>query len=646
MGRISQGRFVTALAVALGLVAGYAASAAAAGPDLTGFSDTLLPTPPSNPLSSPTAIVPLNGNRALILEKGGHVRVLQADGTLATADALALAVCTDSEEGLLGAAVDPGFVQNGFVYLYYTRNAGNCASSTGRFNRVSRFRMTGNTIDPSSELVLLDNLNIPAGNHNGGDLEIGHDGDLYVTVGDGGTNPRGAAPSAAQDLSLFNGKILRITTTGGVPADNPFVGTPGAVSCATAGITSSPLSICSEIYAYGLRNPFRFAFDPNTSATRFFIDDVGQNTWEEVDNGGRGLNYGWDIREGDCANGSSSNCAPTPAGYTDPLTVYNHTSGCTYITGGAFIPNGVWAASYDGGYLFSDGGCGKIFLLTSAGTVDYAHPFAQTSGVITDMTFLTQGGQTALYYVTNASGQLHRITGPSPPVPPVIPPVVTPPVSPPLPVPQIAVTNTVSPLRISAAGGPVRHVVTVTDTGTSTVTLVSLTDAPYGDLTRAAASTCAVGGIITPGASYSCAFTATIPAARGVVADTVTATATAFPGVAASATGAAAVQITPLRCTTAAVRGLLASTAAAAIRAHHCTVRRIVIAMRRGSPLIRKHRLVHASTASRPGRPAGRHRTWTLRVERTRREGSVETIYVGWEATPAAIARVRGGRFL
>ena len=438
MGRMLQGRFVSALVVLVALLAWGQAPADAAAPDLTGFSDATLATPSSNPLSSPTAIVPLHGSRALVLEKDGHVRVLQADGTLATADALGLSVCTSSEEGLLGAAVDPGFVQNGYVYLYYTRNAGNCASSTGRFNRVSRFTMTGNTINPASELVLLDNLNIPAGNHNGGDLEIGHDGYLYVTVGDGGTNPRGSGPSAAQDLSLFNGKILRITTTGGVPPDNPLVGTPNAMSCATLGIGAPTTARCTEIYAYGLRNPFRFAFDPNTTATRFFIDDVGQNTWEEVDNGGRGLNYGWDIREGFCANGSSSNCAPTPLGYTDPLTVYNHTSGCTYITGGAFIPNGVWPASYDGGYLFSDGGCGKIFLLTSAGTVDYAHPFAQTTGVITDMAFITQGGQTALYYVTNSSAQLHRITLPAPPV---LPPVVTPPTAPPLPTPQIAVTQ-------------------------------------------------------------------------------------------------------------------------------------------------------------------------------------------------------------
>jgi glucose/arabinose dehydrogenase len=401
-----------------------------ASASLAGFRDTTLPTPASNPLSSPTDITPiLSSGRALVLEKSGAVRVLQADGTLLADDALTLNVCTDSEEGLLGAAVDPGFAKNGFVYLYYTHNAGNCASSTGRFNRVSRFTMAGNTIDPASELVLLDNMNIPAGNHNGGDLHVGNDDDLYVSVGDGGTNPRGSGPSAAQDLSLLNGKILRITTSGGVPSDNPFVAVAGATSCATAGISASVTAKCTEIYDYGLRNPFRFAFDPNTSATRFFINDVGQNTWEEVDSGGSGLNYGWDSREGFCDTGSSTACPPTPAGFTDPLTAYNHSSGCIFITAGAFIPNDTWESTYDGGYLFADGGCGKIFLMTSTGEVDYGKPFATTTGVITDMAFLTQEGQTALYYVTNSTGELHKITSlapppsptPTPSVPPLLP---------------------------------------------------------------------------------------------------------------------------------------------------------------------------------------------------------------------------------
>jgi glucose/arabinose dehydrogenase len=397
--------------VALALV-GLARSASAAP---AGLTDTALPESVSNPLSSPTAITPiLDSGRALVLEKGGAVRVLQADGTLLSSDPLTLNVCTDSEEGLLGAAVDPGFASNGFVYLYYTRNAGNCASSNGRFNRVSRFTMTGDTIEAASEVVLLDNVNIPAGNHNGGDLHIGNDGDLYVTVGDGGTNPRGSGPSAAQDMSLLNGKILRITTSGAVPPDNPLVGAPEAMSCATAGISAPTTAKCTQIYDYGLRNPFRFAFDPNTSATRFYINDVGQSTWEEVDAGGSGLNYGWDSREGFCDTGSSTVCPPTPVGFTDPLTVYNHSSGCSFITAGAFIPDGIWAPAYDGGYLFADGGCGKIFLMTRAGAVEHGAPFAQTSGLITDMTFLTQQGQTALYYVTNATGQIHRITLPPP----------------------------------------------------------------------------------------------------------------------------------------------------------------------------------------------------------------------------------------
>jgi glucose/arabinose dehydrogenase len=361
------------------------------------FTDTLLPDSAANPLSAPTAIVPLlDTGRALVLEKAGAVRVLGADGTLLDADALDLNVCTASEMGLMGGAVDPGFATNGFIYLFYTHNAGNCASTTGRFNRVSRFEMTADTIDPASELVLLDNLNIPAGNHNGGDLHIGKDGYLYVTVGDGGgINPRGATGPAAQDLSVFNGKILRITTTGGVPSDNPFVGATGAQSCALLGISAPATAVCTEIYDYGLRNPFRFAFDPNASGTRFFINDVGENTWEEVDQGGSGLNYGWNIREGFCANGSTTDCAPTPAGYTDPLTTYNHSIGCTYITAGAFVPNGLWPG-YDGDYLFGDGGCGKVFLMTSGGSVDYNSPFATTTGLIVDMAFVTQGGQTAL----------------------------------------------------------------------------------------------------------------------------------------------------------------------------------------------------------------------------------------------------------
>ena len=375
-----------------------------------GFSDVTLPGPATNPLASLTAITAIPDGRALILEKDGAVRVLLADGTLSSTDALNLGVCTDAEEGLLGAAVDPNFGTNGFVYLYYTRDAGGCALHTGAFNRVSRFTMTGNIINPASELVLLDNMNVPTGSHNGGDLQIGGDGDLYVSVGNGNQNPRGSGlPDAAQDLSLLNGKILRITLTGGVPADNPFVGQTGAQSCAMAGITAPTSAKCTEIYDFGLRNPFRFAFDPNTGNSQFFINDVGGSTWEEVDLGGKGLNYGWDIREGFCVTGSTTDCSTPPAQYTNPLTAYGHAAtGCTFVTAGVFVPNGVWSPQYDDSYLFADGGCGKMWQRTSSGTVDYNNPFAQTSGLIVDMAFVTQNGVPTLTYVTN-SGQVHKI---------------------------------------------------------------------------------------------------------------------------------------------------------------------------------------------------------------------------------------------
>lgn len=372
----------------------------AAVPD--GFTDTVISNPAGNPLSSPTDISPLPDGRALVLEKAGAVRVLEVDGTLATADALTLSVCTASEEGLLGAAADPAFATNGFVYLYYSRSTGGCA------NRVSRFTMSGASINPASEVVLLDNMAITAGNHDGGDLHFGGDGYLYVSVGDAGNPPR----NGAQDLSILNGKILRIISSGGVPADNPFVGSANAQSCATAGLTSPTNAVCTEIYAYGLRNPYRFAFDPNSANTQFFVNDVGDGTWEEVDLGVKGANYGWPIREGFCPRGSTSGCGASQ--YTDPLTAYQHNGNCRFLTAGVFVPNGLWAG-YDGSYLFADGGCGNVWRRTAAGAVDYANPFATTSGVIVDMTFLTQGGATALYYVTNSSGQIHRVYLPPPP---------------------------------------------------------------------------------------------------------------------------------------------------------------------------------------------------------------------------------------
>lgn len=365
-------------------------------------------------LNAPTAVETLGDGRLVVLGQNGQVRIYRDGSGLAPTPALSLTVCggAGSEMGLLGFAPDIDFRANGHVFVYYSARVG-----SGCVNRVSRFTMSGDTIDPASEQILLDNLpgtlTESAANHNGGDLEVAGDGHLYVAVGDSGSDPRNdsggaGANDAAQDLSILSGKILRVTTDGGIPADNPFTGA-GTVSCATAGVTASPSSKCQEVYAYGLRNPYRFAFDPNTGSTRFFVNDVGQGTREEVNLGVKGANYGWNTREGQCPRGESPPCAAPPTGLTDPITDYPRSVG-TYITAGAFVPNGVWPAGYDGAYLFADGGTGKIFLRDAAGNVDYSTPFATSAGVVADMVFAPEGDGYALYVTDNGGDAVHKIT--------------------------------------------------------------------------------------------------------------------------------------------------------------------------------------------------------------------------------------------
>ena len=381
-----------------------------------GFEDALIAT-----VAAPTGIAFTPDGRLLITTQPGRLYIVQNETLVPTpALDLAAALCTNSERGLLGVAVDPAFAGNGFIYLYYTFNrSGSCPSNTAAapVNRVSRFTLTvNNTVSRASELVLIDNIPSPAGNHNGGDLHVGHDGFLYVSVGDGGCDYQGdsgcaGANDAARDLHVLLGKILRVTRTGGIPAGNPFVGAD-SVRCNVTG-RAQPGQRCQETFAWGLRNPFRIAFDPNATSTRFFINDVGQNAWEEIDEGRAGADYGWNVREGHCANGSTSNCGAPPAGMTNPIFDYSHAGGCSSITGGAFVPSGVWPLDYEGTYLFSDFVCGSIFRLTRDATGAYSRTtFASGLGgsSAVAMTFGPHGGTQALYYTTYAAGgQVRRI---------------------------------------------------------------------------------------------------------------------------------------------------------------------------------------------------------------------------------------------
>src|SRR4051794_13391414 len=221
-------------------------------------------------LSSPTAMQFAPDGRLFVAEQGGRLRVIK-NGALLSTPFVTVTVSSAGERGLLGVAFDPNFATNHFVYIYYT------ATSPSVHNRISRLTANGDVAVAGSEVVLLelDNLS-SATNHNGGALAFGADGKLYAAVGE---NANGAN---AQSTSNVLGKMLRINPDGTIPGDNPFFN-------ATAGKNRA-------IWAMGLRNPFTFAFHPATG--EMLINDVGQNTWEEIDEGRAGANYGWPDTEG------------------------------------------------------------------------------------------------------------------------------------------------------------------------------------------------------------------------------------------------------------------------------------------------------------------------------------------------------------
>jgi glucose/arabinose dehydrogenase len=393
--------------LAAGLVGLTAVPAGGAVP--SGFVDELVTS-----VASPTALAHTPDGRMLITAQGGTVRVYK-NGVLLGAPAVDLTakVCSNGERGLLGIAVDPLFATNGYVFLYYSfKKSPACDSST--VNRVSRFVMAGDTL--STETVLIDNIPSPAGNHNAGDLNFAKDGLLYISVGDGGCDYAGnsgcaANNDAARDPHALVGKILRITRDGGIPPSNPYASGAGTAPCAVVGVLATPGVRCQETFASGLRNPFRFAFDANAADTRFYINDVGQSSWEEIDLGTAGADYGWNVREGHCATGSTTNCGPPPAGMTNPIFDYARSDGCTTITGGAFVPNGTWPAEYQGKYLFSDYSCGKIFRLDPNGAGGFTRvDFGTNLGTAVHLRFAPWAGTQALYYTSYANGgQIRRI---------------------------------------------------------------------------------------------------------------------------------------------------------------------------------------------------------------------------------------------
>ena len=296
------------------------------------------------------------------------------------------------EQGLLGVIADPDFPVRPYIYVYYTRaeSSGHCTELPAYcYNRVSRFTMGDDgLLDPDSEFPLLDTIMV--GNlHNAGDLAFDTEDRLYVSTGDAGHWRN------SQNLTNLNGKILRIDRDGAPAPGNPF-GSADSVAC-NQRPPGKPEHACPEIFAYGLRNPFRIAFDPNYTEPVFYINDVGQEGWEEINLGIAGADYGWPMREGPCLTQSDKPCKPS-RNLVEPIFTYAHETGCFAITGGAFVPGwSAWGSAYLGKYLFADWGCSAIQMLIPGkdGRL-VADRFAIHIPAVTGLLFSADGD--ALYY--------------------------------------------------------------------------------------------------------------------------------------------------------------------------------------------------------------------------------------------------------
>ncbi|MBO9612386.1 MAG: PQQ-dependent sugar dehydrogenase [Dyadobacter sp.] len=287
---------------------------------------------------------PGDSSRFYVVEQGGVVKVFSNVENVSSSSTfldIKSKVRSGGERGLLGLAFHPDFKTNGYFFVNYT-------SGTPLKTVIARYKATSTTqADPASEAVLFT-FDQPFDNHNGGSLQFGKDGYLYMATGDGGSG--GDPRNNAQNLKSHLGKILRVDVNGtakgnySIPADNPFL----------AGTTGN----LPEIYAYGLRNPWRISFDSGTG--KLFAGDVGQNEREEIDIITKGGNYGWRIKEGiDCYN-PSSNC--NAQGLIDPVHDYSQKDGDRSITGG-YVYRGTAIPSLTGKYIYGDYISGRIWAL-------------------------------------------------------------------------------------------------------------------------------------------------------------------------------------------------------------------------------------------------------------------------------------------
>lgn len=342
-------------------------------------------TPVTIGLNSPTGITHSgdNSDRLFVVEQAGRIRII-ANGTLLQTPFLDISsrVSSTGERGLLGIAFPPDYASKGYFYVNYTNLQGDTV--------IARYRLgsNANQADANREEIILT-IDQPAANHNGGQLAFGPDGYLYIGMGDGGGS--GDPQNNAQNQSTLLGKILRIdvesgATTYTIPDSNPF--------------RSPTDGIADEIWASGLRNPWRFSFDRLTGD--LYIADVGQSSFEEINfqsgNGRGGENYGWRLFEGNdpyIGNGS-------PVGLTFPVSGYDHTQGAS-ITGG-FVYRGT-ASEAQGVYLYGDFANGKIWGLQRDGAIWQTRLLLDTDFLISSFGEDSAGN----LYVADYNGGIYRI---------------------------------------------------------------------------------------------------------------------------------------------------------------------------------------------------------------------------------------------
>lgn len=333
-----------------------------------GFSQQMV----ANGFVKPSVFAFAPDGRLFVAQQTGAVRVVK-NGSLLVRPFVKITVNATGERGLQGIAFDPAFNTNHYIYVYYT-----LPSKVN--NRISRFTASGDTVVPGSETVVLDLDSVHSVNDNGGILQFGLDGKLYVSVGENSNPPN------AQNLDTYLGKILRINSDGSVPTGNPF----------TTGSAQR-----RRVWAYGVRNPYTIAVQPVTG--RIFMNDVGTSNWEEInDCTTGGNNYGMPYAEGMSTNPN----------YTNPIYAYAHGSvvgqGCA-VTGGTFFsPTSTsYPNSYKGKYFFLDYCGGWIDMLTLSGTTAVRSNFA--SGLGSLMIGMATGPDGNLYYLSRTTNAIYKI---------------------------------------------------------------------------------------------------------------------------------------------------------------------------------------------------------------------------------------------